>query len=258
MVAGPGFSGPGYDVGLAVGPGRRGFHRPRGSFPCDGTGFSWSDRVLDSVDALPGGDDLLGPGPVCSDLEGSAATAAHQAGGGVQEAVAQRLRLCPGEVAVQGEQLQPGHQDAAGHGGVEPGLVDLVVAGGYLLAVPVVYLWAAPVGCSVTYPAAYDLVTRLRAATGVAFSPHWFRHNVCDVAAAQGGGDGNRQGAPRPCVGRDDDRRVRAPDRRGRACRAGGSGLLHRPPASPGPGSTPRTTSARGLRHRRPGRCRRA
>jgi site-specific recombinase XerD len=39
-----------------------------------------------------------------------------------------------------------------------------------------VNLWAAPVGRPMTYPAAYDLVTRLRSATGIAFSPHWCRH----------------------------------------------------------------------------------
>jgi integrase/recombinase XerD len=39
-----------------------------------------------------------------------------------------------------------------------------------------VNLWAAPAGRPMTYPAAYDLVTRLRAATGIAFSPHWCRH----------------------------------------------------------------------------------
>jgi hypothetical protein len=39
-----------------------------------------------------------------------------------------------------------------------------------------VNLWAAPAGRPMTYPAAYDLVARLRAATGIAFSLHWFRH----------------------------------------------------------------------------------
>src|SRR6202522_1320832 len=122
--------GPGYDVSPAVGPGGRGLHWPRVSFLRVGTGSVWSVGVRNGVDALPGGDDLLGPGPVRGDLEGSSASAAHQAGGGVQEAVAQRLRLCPGEVAVQGQQLQPGQQDAAGHRGVEPGLVEVVVTGG--------------------------------------------------------------------------------------------------------------------------------
>jgi integrase/recombinase XerD len=34
-----------------------------------------------------------------------------------------------------------------------------------------VNLWAAPAGCPMTYPAAYDLVTRLRAATGISWAP---------------------------------------------------------------------------------------
>ena len=41
-----------------------------------------------------------------------------------------------------------------------------------------VNLWAEPRGHAMTYPAAYDLVPRLRTATGIAFSPHWFRHTA--------------------------------------------------------------------------------
>src|SRR6516164_7360409 len=95
-----------------------------------GTGFSWSDGVRYRLDALPCGGDLVGPGPGRGDLEGPAASAADQAGGCVQEAVAQRLRLCFRQVAVEGQQLQPGQEDAGGHGGVEPGLVDLVAVRG--------------------------------------------------------------------------------------------------------------------------------
>jgi hypothetical protein len=60
--------------------------------------------------------------------QGSATSAAGQPGGGVQDAVAQRFRLGPGQVAVQGDELQPGQQDAGDHGSAEPRLVDLVVA----------------------------------------------------------------------------------------------------------------------------------
>ena len=42
-------------------------------------------------------------------------------------------------------------------------------------------LWATRAGRPMTYPAAYDLVTRLRAATGIAFSPHWFRHTCATL-----------------------------------------------------------------------------
>jgi hypothetical protein len=57
----------------------------------------------------------------------SAAYARASPGGGVQEAVAQRLRLCLRELAVQGDELEPGQENAGGHGCVEPGLVDLIV-----------------------------------------------------------------------------------------------------------------------------------
>jgi integrase/recombinase XerD len=39
-------------------------------------------------------------------------------------------------------------------------------------------LWAEPRGQAWSYPAAYDLVTRLRARTGLDFDPHWFRHSA--------------------------------------------------------------------------------
>src|SRR6266581_2123480 len=86
--------------------------------------------VLDRLDALPGGDDRICPGPGLGDFQAPAAPAADQSGGGVQDPVAQGLRLCLREVAVQGDELQPGQQDAAGHGRVEPRLVDLVIVRG--------------------------------------------------------------------------------------------------------------------------------
>ena len=70
------------------------------------------------------------PGPGGGDFQGSAAPAADEAGGGVQDAVAQGLRLRFCEVAVQGQQLQPGQQDAGDHGRVEPRLVQPVVMRG--------------------------------------------------------------------------------------------------------------------------------
>jgi integrase/recombinase XerD len=39
-------------------------------------------------------------------------------------------------------------------------------------------LWAQPRGQAWSYPAAYDLVTRVRAKTGLDFDPHWFRHSA--------------------------------------------------------------------------------
>jgi integrase len=39
-------------------------------------------------------------------------------------------------------------------------------------------IWAGPRGQAWSYPAAYDLVMRLRAGTGLDFDPHWFRHSA--------------------------------------------------------------------------------
>ena len=41
-----------------------------------------------------------------------------------------------------------------------------------------VNIWAEPKGHAWSYQAAYDLVLRLRARTGIAFDPHWFRHGA--------------------------------------------------------------------------------
>jgi integrase len=41
-----------------------------------------------------------------------------------------------------------------------------------------VNIWAEPRGQAWSYPAVYDLVTRLRAKTGIGFDPHWFRHTA--------------------------------------------------------------------------------
>jgi len=41
-----------------------------------------------------------------------------------------------------------------------------------------VNIWAQPRGQAWSYRAAYDLVLRLRARTGIAFDPHWFRHSA--------------------------------------------------------------------------------
>jgi site-specific recombinase XerD len=41
-----------------------------------------------------------------------------------------------------------------------------------------VNIWAEPKGHAWAYQAAYDLVLRIRARTGIAFDPHWFRHST--------------------------------------------------------------------------------
>jgi integrase/recombinase XerD len=39
-------------------------------------------------------------------------------------------------------------------------------------------IWAEPRGQAWSYPAVYDLITRLRTKTGLDFDPHWFRHTA--------------------------------------------------------------------------------
>ena len=41
-----------------------------------------------------------------------------------------------------------------------------------------VNIWAEPKGHAWSYQAAYNLVLRLRARTGICFDPHWFRHGA--------------------------------------------------------------------------------
>jgi hypothetical protein len=50
--------------------------------------------------------------------------AVGEAGGGVQQAVAQPFRLSAGEVAVEGVDLEPGDQVRGDRGGDASGLVD--------------------------------------------------------------------------------------------------------------------------------------
>ena len=67
---------------------------------------------------------------------------------------------------------------------VSPGLIRLY--GDYLHAeygdlesdYVFVNLFAEPRGQAMAYPAAYDLVRRLRQRTGIEFGPHWFRHSA--------------------------------------------------------------------------------
>lgn len=51
-----------------------------------------------------------------------------------------------------------------------------------------VNLRGAPVGRPLSYPAVYDLVVRLRKTTGVAFSPHSFRHTYATWLLRRGAG----------------------------------------------------------------------
>ena len=51
-----------------------------------------------------------------------------------------------------------------------------------------VNLWGRPHGHPLTYPAVYDLVTRLRHSTGTGFGPHWFRHTYATWLLRRGAG----------------------------------------------------------------------
>ena len=93
----------GYDSGPAVGPGGRGFHRPRGfSFLDRRDGLRWSGCLRERVDALPRGGDRIGPRPGRLDFQAPFPPAADQPGRGVKHPVAQRLGFGFGQVAVQG------------------------------------------------------------------------------------------------------------------------------------------------------------
>src|SRR5215470_2918031 len=108
-----------------------GFPQAPGFLPqVAGTGPCWSADVRQRADPLPGAGDRFGPGPVRGEFPAAPAPAADQAGGGVQDPVAQRLGLGPGEVAVESEELEPGEQDLRDHGRGQPGLVEGVAVGG--------------------------------------------------------------------------------------------------------------------------------
>src|SRR5271165_3640648 len=120
----------GYDNGPAAGPGSRGFHRPRGfSFLDRRDGSRWSGCLRERVDALPRGRDRFSPWPGRLDFQAPFPSAADQPAGGVQHAVAQRLGLGFGQVAVQGQELEPGEQDLPGHRRGQPRGVDPEVKG---------------------------------------------------------------------------------------------------------------------------------
>ena len=92
-----------------------------------------------------------------------------------------------------------------------------------------VNIWAEPKGQAWSYQAAYDLVLRLRARTGIAFDPHWFRHSAATRWLRDGVSDRGRLQAPGPLIGDHDVRDIRAFDRRGRTGGAGEGRLVHRP-----------------------------
>jgi hypothetical protein len=76
-----------------------------------------------------------------------------------------------------------------------------------------VSIWAGPKGQAWPYQAAYDLVVRVRARTGIAFDPHWFRHSAATRWLRDGVPIGIRGGQliPRPSFFQlDNTRKARA------------------------------------------------
>jgi integrase len=64
-----------------------------------------------------------------------------------------------------------------------------------------VNIWAEPKGHAWSYQAAYDLVLRLRARTGIDFDPHWFRHSAAPYQFAGRRPGRGRLHAPGPFLG---------------------------------------------------------
>ena len=85
---------------------------------------SGAQRLWEGGESGERGGQLVSPGPVFGDAHEQAALAAGDAGGDVQQPVAQRLRLAPGELAVEQGGLGPGDQVGCGEGEFEPPGVD--------------------------------------------------------------------------------------------------------------------------------------
>src|ERR1017187_6485203 len=115
----------GYDAGPDGGPVAGGSTGPWGcSFHDRRSAACWSGGLREGLDAGERGGDRGGPGPGRGDLEAAAPGAAYQPRGGVQDAVADGLRLGFGEVAVQAQVCEPGEQGGGGQGGGQPRGVD--------------------------------------------------------------------------------------------------------------------------------------
>ena len=98
---------------------------------CRGDGTCWSGW-RQGEDAGERAGDVLCPGPGRRDFQVPAALAFDDPPGGVQDLVAQGLWFCFGQVAVEGEEPQPGQQVTGDGGGLAPGGIDLVVSRGQM------------------------------------------------------------------------------------------------------------------------------
>ena len=84
----------------------------------------WSGGLWQGAEAGPGGGYRAGPGPGSGDFQPVPPPAVGQPGGGAQDFVAQGFGFGAGQVAVQGQQPQPGQQGGRDQGGGQPGGVD--------------------------------------------------------------------------------------------------------------------------------------
>jgi hypothetical protein len=78
-------------------------------------------------DALVGGEEFVGGGPGVEDAHDVSAGVAHDAGGCVPQAPAQRLGFGDGEWASEAEQLEPAHEGVGEADDSEPGPVGVDV-----------------------------------------------------------------------------------------------------------------------------------
>ena len=83
-----------------------------------------SRGLRQGAEAGPGGGYRGGPRPGSGDVQPAPSPAADQSGGGVQDLVAQGFGVGAGQVAVEGQQAQPGQQGGNDQGGGQPGRID--------------------------------------------------------------------------------------------------------------------------------------
>lgn len=108
------------DNGPAVGLGGPGFRSPGRAWSVGRARAYWSGSLGEEHDAGQGGGDIgcTGPADLCFQLP--PADAVGDPGGGVQDAVAQRLRLSPSQAAIQRQQLSQTSGVAASAGPYHP------------------------------------------------------------------------------------------------------------------------------------------
>ena len=125
--------GSGYDDGPAGGPGAggRGFHGPRGcSFRVAGVACYWSGCLWQGGDPGPGGGVAFAQGQVAGIFSRRRRPPRTRFPAACR--IRQRPGLGAGEVAVQGDEPQPGQQGRGGQGRGQPRGVDREIVRGEL------------------------------------------------------------------------------------------------------------------------------